>query len=246
MLSPPTVEGLRTEILSGYDIVHFRRSWSVGASLPQLRRFPLAAGKKCGLCDALLEDEEAKGYFAYEREDGKLDALAAEELAEIVMSAPEPTRLVFLSACESAKGGGATLQMSCWWIWLFFLTQLLMGLATLRAFLDAPHRFLIRAQLAKPQSPDAFALGIKGIYCWIRDPFLLSGLILIWLTPYMTENLFLVYLIASVYLFLGSLHWESRLLIQFGEDYTAYKNEVPRMIPQRNKRWKGCRSTDKR
>jgi protein-S-isoprenylcysteine O-methyltransferase Ste14 len=132
------------------------------------------------------------------------------------------------------------------WIWLFFLAQLLIGLATLKAFLDAPHRFLIRAQLAKSQSPDAFALGIRGIYCWIRDPFLLSGLLLIWLTPFMTENLLLVYLIASVYLFLGSLHWESRLLIQFGEDYIAYKNEVPRMIPHRNKRWKGCRSTDKR
>ena len=132
------------------------------------------------------------------------------------------------------------------WIWLFFLAQLLIGIATLRAFLEAPHRVLSRAQLAKPQSPDAFALGIKGIYCWIRDPFLLSGLILIWLTPFMTENLFLVYLIASVYLFLGSLHWESRLLIQFGEDYVAYQNEVPRMIPHRNKRWKGCRSKDKR
>lgn len=128
-------------------------------------------------------------------------------------------------------------------IWLFFLAQLLIGLASLRAFLDAPHRFLIRAQLTKPQSPDAFALGIKGIYCWIRDPFLLSGLLLIWLTPFMTVNLFLVYLIASVYLFLGSLHWEGRLVKQFGEDYAAYKKEVPRMVPRRSKRWQGCSST---
>jgi protein-S-isoprenylcysteine O-methyltransferase Ste14 len=126
-------------------------------------------------------------------------------------------------------------------IWFFFLAQLLIGLASLKAFLDAPHRFLIRAQLTKPQSPDAFALGIKGIYCWIRDPFLLSGLLLIWLTPFMTENLLLVYLIASIYLFLGSLHWESRLLAQFGEEYAAYKNEVPRIIPWGNKKWKGCR-----
>ena len=131
------------------------------------------------------------------------------------------------------------------WIWLFFLAQLLIGLATLKAFLDAPHRFLIRAQLAKSQSPDAFALGIRGVYCWIRDPFLLSGLLLIWLTPIMTENLLLVYLIASVYLFLGSLHWESRLLVQFGEDYAAYQYEVPRMIPHMNKRWKGCSSAKK-
>jgi protein-S-isoprenylcysteine O-methyltransferase Ste14 len=130
------------------------------------------------------------------------------------------------------------------WIWLFLLAQLLIGLATLRAFLDAPHRFLVSAQLAMPSSPDAFSLGIKGIYCWIRDPFLLSGLLLMWLTPFMTGNLLLVYLMATIYLFLGSLHWESRLLAQFGEDYVDYRSEVPRMIPRRNK-WKGCRGTAK-
>jgi protein-S-isoprenylcysteine O-methyltransferase Ste14 len=126
------------------------------------------------------------------------------------------------------------------WIWFFFLAQVLIGIGSLRAFLDAPHRFLIRAQLTGPQGPDKLPLGIKGIYCWIRDPFLLSGLLLIWLTPFMTENLLLVYLITTVYLFLGSLHWESRLLTQFGEAYVAYKNKVPRIIPQRNKRWESC------
>jgi methanethiol S-methyltransferase len=127
------------------------------------------------------------------------------------------------------------------WIWLFFSAQMIIGLASLRAFLDAPHRFLIRAQLARPQSPNAFALGIRGIYCWIRDPFLLSGLLLLWLTPFMTENMLPVYLLATVYLFAGSLHWESRLLAQFGEEYVSYKNQVPRMIPSRDKQWKGCR-----
>ncbi|MDD1758673.1 MAG: isoprenylcysteine carboxylmethyltransferase family protein [Methanotrichaceae archaeon] len=126
------------------------------------------------------------------------------------------------------------------WIWFFFLTQLLIGTGSLRAFLDAPHRFLIRAQLAEAHSPDRLQLGIKGIYCWIRDPFLLSGLLIIWLTPFMTENLLLIYLIITVYLFLGSLHWESRLLTQFGEAYVFYQNKVPRMIPQRNKRWDNC------
>lgn len=125
------------------------------------------------------------------------------------------------------------------WIWLIFSAQLLIGLASLKAFLDAPHRFLIRAQLALPESPQAFALGIRGIYCWIRDPFLLSGFLLLWLTPFMTENMLPVYLLATVYLFMGSMHWESRLLHQFGEEYAAYQNEVPRMIPR--KRWKGCR-----
>ena len=111
ILRPPTVEGLRAEILSGYDIVHFDGHGSFGVRCPNCGGLNQAEQKKCGRCDCLLEGEKAKGYFAFEREDGKLDSLAAEELAEIVMSAPEhPTKLVFLSACESAKGGETSLQ----------------------------------------------------------------------------------------------------------------------------------------
>ena len=111
ILRPPTVEGIRSEILSGYDIVHFDGHGSFGVSCPNCGGLNQAEQKKCNRCETLLEGQEAKGYFAFEREDGKLDSLAAEELAEIVMSAPEhPAKLVFLSACESAKGGNASLQ----------------------------------------------------------------------------------------------------------------------------------------
>jgi predicted ATPase len=111
MLRSPTVEGFRTEILNGYDIVHFDGHGALGRRCPNCGALHSPQEKKCDRCEALLEDEVAKGYFAFEREDGKLDALAAEELAEIIMSASNsPTKLVFLSACESAKGGEASLQ----------------------------------------------------------------------------------------------------------------------------------------
>jgi tetratricopeptide (TPR) repeat protein len=110
MLRPPTVEGLRSEILSGYDIIHFDGHGALGRRCPNCGALHSPQEKKCDRCTALLEDEVAKGYFAFEREDGKLDALAAEELAEIVMSAPNPAKLVFLSACESANGGETSLQ----------------------------------------------------------------------------------------------------------------------------------------
>ncbi|MDD2835023.1 MAG: hypothetical protein PHY05_02630 [Methanothrix sp.] len=88
------------------------------------------------------------------------------------------------------------------WMWLFFLIQLIMGIATLRALLDAPHRFLIRAQLAEHHSPDGFALGIKdGLYYCLYLPIL------------------------------GLASLGNQLLVQFGEDYISCKNAVHRIIP---------------
>jgi tetratricopeptide (TPR) repeat protein len=110
MLRPPTVEGLRSEILSGYDIVHFDGHGALGRRCPNCGALHLPEEKKCDRCAALLEDEEPKGYFAFEGKDGLMDALSAEELAEIVASTPEPVKLVFLDACQSAKGGDAALQ----------------------------------------------------------------------------------------------------------------------------------------
>ncbi len=81
---PPTVEGLRAEILSGYDIVHFDGHGSFGVRCPNCGGLNQADQKKCARCECLLEGENAKGHFAFEREDGKLDALAAVELAEDV------------------------------------------------------------------------------------------------------------------------------------------------------------------
>ncbi|MDD1737819.1 MAG: isoprenylcysteine carboxylmethyltransferase family protein [Methanothrix sp.] len=159
----------------------------------------------------------------------------------VFFSASAAITILPLAALLVRNPGAVIYVLPSPWIWLFFSLQLLIGLASLRAFLDAPHRFLIRAQLARPKGPQAFALGIKGIYCWIRDPFLLSGFLLLWLTPFMTENMLPIYLLATIYLFLGSMHWESRLAHQFGEEYLAYKKEVRRMIPGR--RWRGCRGS---
>jgi methanethiol S-methyltransferase len=120
------------------------------------------------------------------------------------------------------------------WRWIMILGQFLVGYLTIRSFKDAPHRFSVKAQLSKPGSADAKPLGIKGVYCWIRDPFLLSGLLQIWLTPFMTSNLLIVYALTTVYLFLGSLHWEKRLLSQFGQEYRRYQKQVPRLLPWKN------------
>ena len=117
------------------------------------------------------------------------------------------------------------------WRWMMVAGQLIAAGVAPLALLHAPHRFRIRAQLSAPQSPAAGPLDIRGIYRWVRDPFLLSGLIIIWLTPFMTVNLLVIYILATIYLYLGSLHWESRLVTQFGDEYREYQKQVRRIIP---------------
>ena len=118
------------------------------------------------------------------------------------------------------------------WRWLMVGGQLIAAIVAPRALLDAPHRFKIRSQLSAPETPEAGPLNIRGIYRWIRDPFLLSGLVIMWLTPFMTVNLLVIYLLTTIYLYLGSLHWETRLVAQFGDEYREYQKRVHRIIPK--------------
>jgi len=78
--------------------------------MPELLQPEPSREQKCGRCSASLEDEKAGGYLAFERDDGTEDSLAAEDLATMINAVPgKPTKLVILSACESAKGGDASL-----------------------------------------------------------------------------------------------------------------------------------------
>lgn len=118
------------------------------------------------------------------------------------------------------------------WRWLMVGGQLAAAIVAPRAFRDAPHRFRVSSQLSGPGTAEAGHLDIRGVYRRVRDPFLLSGLIIMWLTPFMTVNLLIVYILTTVYLYLGSLHWESRLLVQFGDEYREYRKKVHRIIPR--------------
>ena len=123
------------------------------------------------------------------------------------------------------------------WRWLMVGGQLIAAIIAPRAMLDAPHRFKIRSQLSVPKTSEAGSLNIRGVYRWVRDPFLLTGLIIIWLTPFMTVNLLVIYILTTIYLYLGSLHWERRLVAQFGDEYREYQKRVHRIIPQLGKHY---------
>jgi hypothetical protein len=115
VLRPPTIESLQIEIFSGYDILHFDGHGTFAVACPNCSKLNSPSSKKCSRenCGASLEKEKPRGYLAFEKDDGTEDALAADELAEMLQSIPgSPTKLIMLSACESAKGGKNSLAAS--------------------------------------------------------------------------------------------------------------------------------------
>ena len=118
------------------------------------------------------------------------------------------------------------------WSWSMVAVQLFGAYIGARALMDARNRFELRGQLSAPHTPDAGLMDVRGVYRWIRDPFLLSGLIIVWFTPFMTTNLLVIYILTTIYLYMGSLHVETRLVSQFGDDYREYEKKVRRIIPR--------------
>jgi protein-S-isoprenylcysteine O-methyltransferase Ste14 len=109
------------------------------------------------------------------------------------------------------------------------------GLA--KTLLEAgPLRFLgIRPEAGEGQ------LIVRGIYCRTRNPLFLFALIFLWLTPVMTTNLLVLYIIATVYFYLGSVHEERMMAEEFGAAYLDYRDRVPKFIPRLRCEFPGTR-----
>jgi methanethiol S-methyltransferase len=70
-------------------------------------------------------------------------------------------------------------------------------------------------------------------FSWSRHPLNFSPLPVFWLNPTMTVRLLAFNLVASLYLVLGSLHEERRLLARYGALYQRYQHSgVPFFLPR--------------
>ena len=75
------------------------------------------------------------------------------------------------------------------------------------------------------------ALVSSGFYGVVRHPLYLFGLLFLWLTPVMTINLLTVYLLLTIYIFIGATLEERKLAFEFGTAYAEYKSKTPMIIP---------------
>jgi methanethiol S-methyltransferase len=90
----------------------------------------------------------------------------------------------------------------------------------------------IRAQWrGNPDAPPK--LTICGPYRWVRHPFYLFSILIIWSCPDVTADRLLLNIVWSVWIYLGTFFEEADLVAEFGEAYRGYQRQVPRLIPWR-------------
>jgi len=70
-----------------------------------------------------------------------------------------------------------------------------------------------------------------GFYRYMRHPLYTFGLLILWLSPSITVNSFIVYLSLTIYILMGAYFEERKLLREFGQAYTDYKASTPMLIP---------------
>ncbi|MGQ9516068.1 MAG: methyltransferase family protein [Anaerolineae bacterium] len=93
-------------------------------------------------------------------------------------------------------------------------------------------RFLGLTALFRPEEAGPSGLRIAGFYRCMRHPIYTFSMLFLWMNPDMTVNRLLLTALVSLYFYLGSIHEERRLTVEFGEAYRQYQRQVPRFIPR--------------
>jgi protein-S-isoprenylcysteine O-methyltransferase Ste14 len=75
------------------------------------------------------------------------------------------------------------------------------------------------------------SLVTRGLYRSVRHPLYTFSLLILWLSPSMGMNSFLVYAGLTIYILIGIFFEERKLLREFGQAYEQYKSVTPMLIP---------------
>jgi protein-S-isoprenylcysteine O-methyltransferase Ste14 len=92
--------------------------------------------------------------------------------------------------------------------------------------------FLGVSQLFEPSGGSPPALVAHGLYRWVRHPLYTAGLVFIWLALQMSANLLALNLGLTIYLVLGAIVEERKLVHEFGQAYRDYRRRTPMLIPK--------------
>ena len=129
--------------------------------------------------------------------------------------------------------GKSLYQLSGVWLAATTVIQILAAAIILTGMLqtDIWHFLGFRQLFERPTSVQTSMI-THGLYRYMRHPLYTGGLFFIWFTPIMTTSLLAFNLAATLYLYIGSLFEERRLVVEFGQAYQEYQQEVPRFLPR--------------
>ncbi|HEX6269939.1 MAG TPA: isoprenylcysteine carboxylmethyltransferase family protein [Anaerolineales bacterium] len=71
----------------------------------------------------------------------------------------------------------------------------------------------------------------RGVYRFVRHPLYTFSLLILWLSPRVTVNSFIVYLALTLYVLVGAFFEERKLLREFGKEYATYRSVTPMLVP---------------
>jgi len=76
-----------------------------------------------------------------------------------------------------------------------------------------------------------------GLYSFVRHPLYTFSLLILWFFPDMSVNSFIVYAALTIYVLVGIVFEERKLLREFGQEYEKYRSITPMLIPGLNFIW---------
>ncbi len=72
---------------------------------------------------------------------------------------------------------------------------------------------------------------VTGLYRYVRHPLYTFSLLILWFSPNMSVNSFVVYLALTVYILVGIIFEERKLIREFGAEYEEYRSRTPMLLP---------------
>ncbi len=119
------------------------------------------------------------------------------------------------------------------WVTLTVVIQLLAAIGLLHTvYLTGASNFLGVEQALDPQAAARpRKMTTRGLYRFVRHPIYTCSIVFLWLTPVMTWNLLAFNIGASLYMTIGAIFEERKLLREFGETYATYKASTPMLFP---------------
>lgn len=118
------------------------------------------------------------------------------------------------------------------WIYLTLLIQFLALIGIVLVVLHTgAMAFIGMRQISRPNVERERELVNTGLYSVVRHPLYLLSIILMWLLPYMTDLVLPFVIVSTLYMFIGTIPEEQKLVEIHGEDYEHYQEQVPRIFP---------------